>query len=423
MVCRLLLLLAALTTAGLAESWQKSGDYAIAYVGTCGKEEGICLMYSDGSQRRLIVPRGVEPPLLEPHGWSPDGRKLVYYDGRAHLVSIEEHRDEELPVPLIGLDIQLVWSPDSTRIAFASPVEAPNWKDPEVQRGHKVYSTAIYVIDVRTKKMSRLTSFGQNRWISWSPDGRQIVFSGSESGEAKSSIYAVDTAGENHPRRIFSGSTINVFPIWSPQGDQIAFAAAPMPGKEMSDAGVYVIRPDGSAPRRIWPVQSSADWSPDGRFLLIASHVVNVENGATVDLGGLGEGTFSPDGRSIIYARDSEHGRGSDQGKGSIGTIDMDGKNRRSLLEVCSFSCAAYSRYFAVSPLLRHQNAELPPRVFHFLGTAKDDACTRRHPVCPKTGAGCFCWSRARWIHIAVGGLRPGAEFTLSPPLLSSGGA
>jgi hypothetical protein len=354
MICRLLLFLVALMAARLAAGWQKSGDYAIAYVGTCGKEEGICSMHSDGSQRRLIVPRGVEPPLLEPHGWSPDGRHLAYYDGRAHLVSIEEHRDEELPVPLIGLEIQLVWSPDSTRLAFASPVEAPDWKDPEVQRGYKLYSTAIYVIDVRTKKMSQLTGFGQNRWISWSPDGRQIVFSGSESGEAKSSLYVVDTAGENHPRRIFSGSTINVQPVWSPQGDQIAFEAAPMPGKEMSDAGVYVIRPDGSAPRRIWPAQSSADWSPDGRFLLIASHIVTVENGTTIDLGGLGEATFSPDGRSIIYGRDSDQGRGSDQGKGSIGTIDVNGKNRRSLIEVCSSSCAASSRYFAVSPLLRH---------------------------------------------------------------------
>jgi hypothetical protein len=353
-VCPLLLLLAALTTAGLAESWQKSGNYAIEYVGTCGKEEGICSMHSDGWQRRLIVPRGVQPPVLGPHGWSPDGRKLVYYDGRAHLVSIEEHRDEELPIQLIGLDIQLIWSPDSTRIAFVSPVESPDWKNPQVQRGQKMYSTAIYVIDVRTKKMSRLTSFEQNRWISWSPDGRQIVFSGSDSGEAKSSIYVVNTAGENHSRLMFSGSSNNVQPIWSPQGDQIAFVAAPTSDREMSDAGVYVVRPDGSAPRRIWPVQSTADWSPDGRFLLIASRIVNVENGAMVDLGGLREATFSPDGRSIICGRDSEHGRGSDQRKGSIGTIDVDGKNRRSLMEVCSFSCAAYSPYFAVSPLLRH---------------------------------------------------------------------
>src|SRR3982750_4773974 len=116
------LFLVALMAARLAENWQKSGDYAIAYVGTCGKEEGICSMYSDGSQRRLIVPRGVEPPLLEPHGWSPDGPQLVYNDGRAPPSSLQEHRDEELPVPLIGLDIQLVWSPGSTRIAFASPV-------------------------------------------------------------------------------------------------------------------------------------------------------------------------------------------------------------------------------------------------------------------------------------------------------------
>src|SRR3954470_22579936 len=111
MFCRFLPFLATLIVSLLARGWQKPADYAIAYVGDCGEEEGICSMHSDGSQRRLIVPRGVQPPLLQPHGWSPDGRKLVYYDRRAHLVSIEEHRDEELSVPLIGLDIQLVWSP------------------------------------------------------------------------------------------------------------------------------------------------------------------------------------------------------------------------------------------------------------------------------------------------------------------------
>jgi Tol biopolymer transport system component len=349
MICLFFLLLGTFTAVELASAWQDPASYDIAFIGFCGDpgQQGFCRMHSDGSQPSLMF--RASDILLQPNWWSPDGRKIIYCAGSNffHLAYVDGSKDEELPIKLFGLDIQMVWSPDSTRLAFASPFEDPNVNDPEVRRNHKLYSTAIYVMDVQTKKVGRLSPLGQNRWISWSPDSRGIVYSGTDPGEVKGNIYVVDSVvgvGGARPRSIFTGATNNVLPIWSPKGNQIAFLATPMGGKGADDAGLYIVRPDGSAPRRIQQGYAAGAWSPDGRFLLIGSQIVNVGTGATLDLDSDGnkertyDATFAPDGRSIIY-------RTSDQARGTISAIDVDGKNRRKLIDIRRPG-------FAVSPLL-----------------------------------------------------------------------
>jgi len=321
--------------------WQSPAGYDIAFVGYCGDPgpPGLCRMHSDGSQPTLMFRASIS--LLQPNWWSPDGRKIVYVaSSGVHSANVDGSKDEELPIKLVGLDIQMVWSPDSTRLAFASPFEDPNLSDPEIQRGHKMYSTAIYVIDVQTKKVSRISPLGQNRWISWSPDSRRLVYSGAEPGSAaKSGIYVVDAA-EAKPRLVYSGRSVQ--PAWSPKGDLIAFIAPqPPPGGQEND--VVVISPDGSQRRRITGTWNLVAWSPDGKSVLTNSRIVNVATGAAVQLVDPGpivmlDATFAPDGRSIIY-------RTSQQTNGTISAIDVDGKHRRKLLDTHSL--------FTVSPLLR----------------------------------------------------------------------
>lgn len=342
--CLFLVLLGTLIAVEFAGGWQASSGYDIAYLGECGEGGAICRMHSDGSQPSLMVQPGGGSTILRPNWWSPDGRKILYFGSNGvHLASADGSKDDELPIKLFGLEIQMVWSPDSTRVAFSSPFEDPHLSDPEIQRGAKMYSTAVYVIDVQTKKVSRLSPLGQNRWISWSPDGRRIVYTGAELDGAKSGVYVVDAvvdSGQPGPRLIYSGR--NLQPVWSPKSDLIAFIAPQLSlnGKEND---VFVVAPDGSKPRRITGTWNLAAWSPDGRFLLANSRVVDIASGATVQLAEPGpitmlDATFAPDGRSIIY-------RTMNEGNGTISAIDVDGKNRRKLSDTC---CA-----FVVSPLLR----------------------------------------------------------------------
>jgi Tol biopolymer transport system component len=81
----------------------------------------------------------------------------------------------------------------------------------------------------RTKKVTRRSALGQNRWISWAPDGRRIAFSGTQPGARKGDIFVVDAEGGN-PHSSYPGTTNNVQPAWWPAGDQFAFLATPMAG-------------------------------------------------------------------------------------------------------------------------------------------------------------------------------------------------
>ena len=85
---------------------------------------------------------------MQSGAWSPDGRQIVYLDSSGvHVVNIDGGGNKAIPVRLTGTEIQMVWSPDSTRLAFASGFEDPHLKDPDVARGI-------------------------------APDGRRIMFSG-----------------------------------------------------------------------------------------------------------------------------------------------------------------------------------------------------------------------------------------------------
>jgi hypothetical protein len=102
--------------------------------------------------------------MLQPGWWSPDGGKLLGFSASGvRVLNISSGAEDTLPSRLMGLDMQMVWSPDSTRIAFASPFEDPHLNDADVQRGRVLASTAIYVADIQSKKLTKLSALGQNR--------------------------------------------------------------------------------------------------------------------------------------------------------------------------------------------------------------------------------------------------------------------
>lgn len=91
----------------------------------------------------------------------------------------------------------------------------------------------------------------------WSPDGRQIIFSGDVNGNRD--LYVVNRDGSGL-RRLTSHPGVDREPAWSTRGE-IAFVRGNV---------LYRIRPDGTGLKRLDRRGRVPDWSPDGRRLVFS---------------------------------------------------------------------------------------------------------------------------------------------------------
>lgn len=170
----------------------------------------------------------------------------------------------------------------------------------------------------------------------WSPDGRTIAFTAreeetDEQKEAKKTgrdieiedgpeqhthLWVLDVASKE-ARRVTGRDDATVFTVqslaWSPDGRQVAFAAAPSPNLAFSwQSDVYLVTPADTAPvpRRLTDNEGpdgSPVWSEDGRSLYVQGHH---ESGYRV-------------GQSRLYRVDVASGRVQDVTPGDLdpGTV------------------------------------------------------------------------------------------------------
>ena len=161
--------------------------------------------------------------------------------------------------------------PEEGGVAIApAPTPAPILTKPEggkiVERCAGVRPPQLCVRDAKTRASVKITEldFEVINAPAWSPDGQQIVFAaGSESGGAgphDHKLYVV-TADGSDLRQITHGDTMDDQPDWSPDGEWIAF---------MRNGELWLVHPDGSDGhvllertynREAWMPK----WSPDGQ--------------------------------------------------------------------------------------------------------------------------------------------------------------
>ena len=145
-----------------------------------------------------------------------------------------------------------------------------------------------------------------------SPDGKRVAFDTDDGKEAIVWIY--DLAGTSSMRRLTFGQK-NRFPIWSGDGQRIAFQS-----DREGDLGIFWQRADGTgtAERLTRPEQGTShvpeSWSPDGkRFLFAATKGSSIslwafvlEDRKATPFGDVQSrnpinAVFSPDGRWVAY--------------------------------------------------------------------------------------------------------------------------
>ncbi|HET9286282.1 MAG TPA: hypothetical protein VFO26_01875 [Gaiella sp.] len=223
---------------------------------------------------------------------------LMDADGSGQRRLTEEVGDPSTPE---GVQFQTdpAWSPDGTRIAFASAREG---------------SFDIYVMSADGTGTKRLTSSSaQDRSPSWSPDGSRIAFSRSSDG---GKVWLMDADGTD-VRRLTDELAEEGEPSWSPDGRWIAYTHR-APGTDVRE--IWVARPDGSGRRGVTTLGGKSyapDWAPDSTRLAFSASRDGVRYGIyTVGIDGKGlrrpvrspgdafEPAWSPDGTEIAFSRD-----------------------------------------------------------------------------------------------------------------------
>lgn len=244
-------------------------------------------------------------------------------DQEIYTVKTDDTGLKNLTNNLTRLDDCPAWSPDGTKIAFASYADG---------------DYGIYVMNHDGTEAIRLT--GNLAWgysLAWSPDGTKMVFDALLSGNPE--IYVMNADGSeltnvsNNPARDLS-------PSWSPDGTHIAFWS-----ERDGNGEVYTVKVDGTDLMNLTNNEAHDDlsdrvtaWSPDGARLLFTSYrdgnwevyVMNSDGTQPTNLTQRlcwdSVPTWSPDGDKIAFLASSE-----DHKSGGISVINSDGTGMTQL--------------------------------------------------------------------------------------------
>ena len=226
-----------------------------------------------GEQRQLTTGPGVSWAAA----WSPDGRVIGFLGNlgkgtQVYLVPARGGEPLQLTSASNGVD-SFRWSPDGSRIAFVAgePVPRPDSANVSQSKDFRVlgregyYSASLWVVAVPAQgareaepaeRVTKAADFAVDDAYSWSPDGTRIAISASDytSGESfwTHDIYTVSLA-DKAVRKVVADRGPQFFPLWSPDGREIAFKTFTRTPRE--DYHIYSIGYVATVPAEGGPVR------------------------------------------------------------------------------------------------------------------------------------------------------------------------
>lgn len=275
----------------------------------------IGLMNADGTGLTMLTsaPEVDHFPI-----WSPDGTRIAFVASRdlsvalvvmdangAHRTTLADHLGVVVGVRggvHFGSEVPMSWSPDGRHIVFVASVAD---------------RAQLYVTPTDRPAVERIGPadlYGVSP--SWSPDGTQIAFRRLYGGSQPDEVWVVRPNGEDLHKLSDSPAVIDVFPgaAWAPDGKRLAFLAE----GTSHNQDVYVINADGTDQRNLTNSPEDeqwASWSPDGTRLVFSrfpgaesTFVIDADGSNRIELPTDGHGistpAWSPDGSRIVGYRD-----------------------------------------------------------------------------------------------------------------------
>ena len=278
--------------------------------------------------------------------WSPDGKWLAFASNRGddktpmNLYVIPAEGGEARKLTDLKESVEeIVWSPDSTRIAFVARVRDTAYEEEDDKKRlprrftrafHKLDSvgftgdrrTHLFVVELDGGEPRQLTHGDfEHGGAAWSPDGKHIVIGGLRDErwdvELINRLYSVDVDGDAEPKALTGDDGSYGDPSFSPDGSRIAYRWTPEDGTSPHHSQLGVMNADGSDQKLLTtsldlqcgPYPDSRDPVWDGDRIVFA-----VEDGGNIHLYTVAaDGSSEPerilDGERVISAFDLRDGK------------------------------------------------------------------------------------------------------------------
>ena len=234
--------------------WSPDGRRIAFVSGRDGETEVYSMDAQGGDVRRLTESLGEERSPT----WSPDGRRVAFASDRdgvralftADVADGAITKISEEPRFMLGHTAPR-WSPDGASIAldFVAPVD---------EGSHRRIWT-LRLADRSARLLVDTDDPIHSVWgPEWSPDGGALAYANRSDLDTPWRVDAVDADGGGH-RTLIEGERYCSSPVWSPDGEWLAYVAYLPPGPP-GQQSIRVARIDGTKDHEIVP---PAAWAMD----------------------------------------------------------------------------------------------------------------------------------------------------------------
>jgi Tol biopolymer transport system component/DNA-binding winged helix-turn-helix (wHTH) protein len=262
-------------------------------------------MSSDGSRLHPVLPSWHPSSMQSGGHWTPDGRFFLFLSS-----SNRSNRSFGMEPPY------QIWAIDERRgllqRAPAEPVQLTSgpirWSTPVLSKdGKKIFARGTILrgelerYDAKTQRLQPYLGGISGQDVALSPDGKSVAYVTFPEGV----LWKANRDGSN-PVQLTDPPLYPIVPSWSPDGTQILFCGSDLNGHMKS----YIVPAQGGAPRMLLPEvkdeEWDATWSPEGRRIVFSAdgtlQILDLASHKEITLprvNGTYSPRWSPDGRSI----------------------------------------------------------------------------------------------------------------------------